>query len=321
MADKPVFKPEWATDDVVLPVAGTDNKKRPEEPTRLTGYDYTQKAPVQEWNWMWNNIYEWVEYFESTTDAIGITDIASQTEAELGSINTALMTPLRTKQYSDQYGIGGSKRLSGNNMDDLVKSGFYYVTSSLNLPSGNTEGHVIVTGTGVDGEVMQRFTSSELNISNDYQNSWRIKNSAGTWSSWYSVNSGEPLSLDPTTTNLQNYLGHSHEIDMDSFFDNSEVADQQLIAGDGYQKLPGGLIIQWGTTTIGDDAGKNITLPLEMPNAGLSVVASSATTTQTPNFGQTLISARFVDNTSIRIAQASVGNYGSFNVNWIAIGY
>ena len=56
MAYKPVFKPEWATDNVVLPVAGTDNKQRPEEAVRLTGYDYTQKPPVQEWNWMWNNI-------------------------------------------------------------------------------------------------------------------------------------------------------------------------------------------------------------------------------------------------------------------------
>lgn len=64
-------------------------------------------------------------------------------------------------------------------MNDLVKSGFYYVTSSLNLPSGTTEGHVVVSGTGVDGEVMQRFTLSEINTEFT-----RIRNAAGTWSAW-----------------------------------------------------------------------------------------------------------------------------------------
>lgn len=321
MADKPIFKPEWATDDVVLTEAGTDNKIRPIEEARLTGYDYKQKPPVQEFNWMFNNIFQWIDYLESTTDAIGITDIASQAEAEAGAINTALMTPLRTKQYSDQYGLGGSKRLTGNNMNDLVKSGFYYVTSALNLPAGNTEGHVVVTGTGTDGEVMQRYTSSSFDPLNIYHNAWRIKTSAGSWTSWKADVSGEPSTITPVTPDSQTSEGHSHEIDMDSFFDNTIVASNQLLAGNGYQKLPGGLIIQWGSNTVGDDSVTTVTLPIPFPTTVLTVVASSGSLTTSPNVGQTLISAAGISNSQIRIAQASVGNYGSFTARWIALGY
>ena len=192
---------------------------------------------------------------------------------QAGSINTALMTPLRVKQYSDQYGVGGSKRLTGNNMNDLVKSGFYYVTSALNLPSGNTEGHVIVTGTGVDGEVMQRFTASEDTPSNQFHNAWRIKNSAGTWTSWRALNSGEPSTLNAVSTTQQDATGHSHEINLDSFFDNTEVAGNQLIAGEGYQKLPGGLILQWGKAAVGDNSVVTVDLPIAFPTTCLNVTA------------------------------------------------
>lgn len=321
MADKPIFKPEWATDDVVLTEAGTDNKIRPIEEARLTGYDYKQKPPVQEFNWMFNNIFQWIDYLESTTDAIGITDIASQAEAEAGAINTALMTPLRTKQYSDQYGLGGSKRLTGNNMDDLVKSGFYYVTSALNLPAGNTEGHVVVTGTGTDGEVMQRYTSSSFDPLNIYHNAWRIKTSAGSWTSWKADVSGQPSTITPVTPDSQTSEGHSHAINMDSFFDNSIVASNQLLAGNGYQKLPGGLIIQWGTATVGDDSAVTVTLPLALPTGGLLVSASYRGINTTPTHGQTLYSATFLSNTQIRIGQATVGDYGSDPVFWFVLGY
>lgn len=324
MADKPVFKPEWATDDVVLPEAGTDNKTRPIEEARRTGYDYKQKAPVQEWNWMFNNIYEWVEYFESTTDAIGITDIASQSEAEAGTINTALMTPLRTKQYSDQYGLGGSKRLASNNMNDLVKSGFYYVTNALNLPSGNTEGHVTVSGTGTSGEVLQEFSAYNEDVTNEYHKSYRMKLASGTWTPWRQEIVGEPLPLSSTGNISSNGInGHSHEIDIDSFFNNDNALDpdNQLFAGDGYQKLPGGLIIQWGTTTVGDDSRRTVTLPLELPTGGLVVMASYGGNAVAPGNGSTLLGAIFLSNTQIRLSQASVNDHGSDVVNWFVLGF
>ena len=319
MADKPVFKPEWATDDAILPEAGTGNKIRPTEELRLTGYDYKQKPTAQELNWILNNTFEWIEYLESITDAVGITDIASQAEAEAGSINTAIMTPLRTKQYSDQFGIGGSKRLTGNNMNDLVKSGFYYVTSALNLPSGNTEGHVIVTGTGVDGEVMQRFTASEDTPSNQFHNAWRIKNSAGTWTSWRALNSGEPSTLNAVSATQQDATGHSHEINLDSFFDNTEVAGNQLIAGEGYQKLPGGLILQWGVlSSVPADGSKSGNFPIPFPTAGLVINA-----TPRENFFNTQTDAgcsAIISSNGTFIIRNGYG-FSARSIQWVAIGF
>lgn len=52
----------------------------------------------------------------------------------------------------------------------------------------------------------------------------------------------------------------------------------QLLAADGYQKLPGGLIIQWGTTSIAATAnvpvGISWTFPVAFPTACLIVTAS-----------------------------------------------
>ena len=95
---RPEFKPEWATDDVILPEAGNENKLRPPQATRLTGWDYKQKPPVNEINWMLNNIYLWIEHLDSLTASQGITEIASQQQAIDGASNSVLMTPLRTLQ-------------------------------------------------------------------------------------------------------------------------------------------------------------------------------------------------------------------------------
>lgn len=54
----------------------------------------------------------------------------------------------------------------------------------------------------------------------------------------------------------------------------------QTIAANGYQKLPGGLILQWGSATgINNSAATNITFPIAFPNACRSVVATHVSPT------------------------------------------
>jgi hypothetical protein len=48
-----------------------------------------------------------------------------------------------------------------------------------------------------------------------------------------------------------------------------------LMAGNGYQTLPGGLILQWGSTT-GEQTYVNVTFPIAFPNACLRVLNSVA---------------------------------------------
>lgn len=63
----PVNYPIWAQLNVTLPVANTQNKVRPVEGLRDTGFDLGQQVTAQEFNWMWNNIFEWIQYFDTET--------------------------------------------------------------------------------------------------------------------------------------------------------------------------------------------------------------------------------------------------------------
>lgn len=102
MATRPDFIPQFASLDVNLPETGNINKLRPPLEIRETGYDFLQKIPAEEFNWLMNNFAEWVQYLDELTRDQGITEIATREQAEQGvSINT-LMTPQRTLQ-SIQY--------------------------------------------------------------------------------------------------------------------------------------------------------------------------------------------------------------------------
>lgn len=90
-------------------------------------------------------------------------------------------------------------------------------------------------------------------------------------------------------------------------------------AANGYQKLPGGLILQWGTTgaiTIGNPgAGNTITFPIAFPSACINVVGSVAgpasVTIGTSNYT--------ASNFALYASSATAG--GAITATWFAIGY
>lgn len=88
------------------------------------------------------------------------------------------------------------------------------------------------------------------------------------------------------------------------------------LAASGYQKLPSGLIIQWGVTaSIGTDASVTVTFPIAFPNACLCAVAQSNLTPG--GTGGAAISTR-----SYTITTMLVGNdLTPASATWIAIGY
>lgn len=53
--------------------------------------------------------------------------------------------------------------------------------------------------------------------------------------------------------------------------DSAMKGANQLLATSGYQKLPGGLIIQWGNVSVTADANLTVVYPLAFPSAVLSV--------------------------------------------------
>lgn len=74
----------------------------------------------------------------------------------------------------------------------------------------------------------------------------------------------------------------------------------------GYQKLPGGLILQWGR----DNTGASVTFPIAFPNECFSVVGSPSTNVEEYTSSITTTGFYFGSNTG-----------GMFVSCWIAIGY
>jgi microcystin-dependent protein len=61
---KPTNKPVIAESDVNLPNTGQPNKSQPVGSLLTVGYDKGQKPAAEEYNWLWDNNKEWIDYFE-----------------------------------------------------------------------------------------------------------------------------------------------------------------------------------------------------------------------------------------------------------------
>ncbi|WP_244744918.1 gp53-like domain-containing protein [Paraburkholderia terricola] len=97
-------------------------------------------------------------------------------------------------------------------------------------------------------------------------------------------------------------------------------AFSQSLANNGYAKLPSGLIVQWGTSTIATQSMQTVTLPVAYPNAFI-LAAGNTGTVITPNAAS--ISLGFQGNgskTSFNVI-AGTASSGSTGISWISIGY
>lgn len=67
---RPTYLPEWAVDDVNLPATGNVNKVRPRTVLRSIGWDQGQIPTAEEFNWLLNNIYQWVSYADENIELL-----------------------------------------------------------------------------------------------------------------------------------------------------------------------------------------------------------------------------------------------------------
>jgi len=109
----------------------------------------------------------------------------------------------------------------------------------------------------------------------------------------------------------------------DKYIDGAKLAAalqgaNQSLATSGYQKLPGGLIIQWGTANI-PATTTTITLPIVYPTAHILVIGSSV-----DNTGGALECVEFLGRTNSQF-QATVinaaGNAVASRLSYVSIGY
>jgi len=104
--------------------------------------------------------------------------------------------------------------------------------------------------------------------------------------------------------------------DTDFSFLNDFTGSNQSLTTDGYQKLPGGLIIQWGTA---DDTDLNVSFPIAFPNTCLNVVMTFKDVTFASQFAAFYISTTNWTTTGFT-KNTALGNIGGKRP-WIAIGY
>lgn len=102
------------------------------------------------------------------------------------------------------------------------------------------------------------------------------------------------------------------------------TGSNQSLGSSGYQKLPGGLIIQWGQASSSISVDTTVTYPIPFPNGVLSLTATvnngAGSTSSFASIGSTVgvatkTSFNFgvrTSNTAARISEA---------VSWLAIGY
>lgn len=93
------------------------------------------------------------------------------------------------------------------------------------------------------------------------------------------------------------------------------------LATNGYQKLPSGLIIQWGSATINGDTSASITYPLAFPNSVLATFATlGASLNGTYEYGIG-ISPQAGSKTTATITVITNQPSVALGCNWLAIGY
>ena len=92
-----------------------------------------------------------------------------------------------------------------------------------------------------------------------------------------------------------------------------------LVAGGGYQKLPGGLIIQWGNGLFTNQTTTTVTLPIAFPNSGFTAVAcKGASITLSGEYG---VGAQIKSNSTMDISNSGGTTGANKGIWWMALGY
>lgn len=109
------------------------------------------------------------------------------------------------------------------------------------------------------------------------------------------------------------------------------VGANQNLSSNGYQKLPGGLILQWGTSQLPNrttyQSGNFINFPIAFPNQVFSITANlmaSSTSNSMLSLG-VLIPWNSVTQSSFEAlidngGDLNGGSMGATSINWFAIG-
>lgn len=232
----------------------------------------------------------------------GMVQLATSAQAREGTRTDRGVHPAGLLSAIRQFGIGGSAPLlPGNTLNysgGTIPPGLYsFNPDTVDKPSGisgSSWGNVLVTRRASTGGETQL-----LMCDSPSRSIYTRSRATGGWSAWSEILHGAL------------FTGANH-----------------LLAGSGYQPLPGGLIFQWGTANNAGPGNKIVDLPIQFPSNFYAVVASAVTTSNEEHgyfcsaSRVNLSSFRYSSNgyidTSGNIVKTAEQN--SPTVDWFAIG-
>lgn len=101
------------------------------------------------------------------------------------------------------------------------------------------------------------------------------------------------------------------------------TGSNQSLMPNGYQKLPGGLILQWGKFVTNATADVSVTFPIAFPSKLLSLVATNYIGDNATRDSNVMLRANGSDQTTVFSASSynTAGAKLAENIYWLAIGY
>lgn len=135
---------------------------------------------------------------------------------------------------------------------------------------------------------------------------------AGTWTPWREIALiNSPAFTGVPTAPTPSIGTRSTAIATMQNFANEFGAS---LAANGYQKLPSGLIIQWGSLSVNTDATGAVVFPVAFPNAFLNAHATAVRPSASNDYG---VSVNSTSTTGLSIVNDGV----TTTVYWMALGY
>lgn len=108
---------------------------------------------------------------------------------------------------------------------------------------------------------------------------------------------------------------------------NNNLSATQSLATNGYQQLPGGMIVQWGTASTTTGNGDVITFPLAFPNHCFNVIVNegngagwAGTPPQPTIFASSTKTKTTFELYAVRIVTGTPAYEGGLTAAWMAIG-
>lgn len=173
------------------------------------------------------------------------------------SLSTTAFVQRALGNRSGIFVVSGARTLSASSIGKLVVlTGTTYTLNLVSL-TGLPDGSAIELMSVASGQITIQCSGSDTINRSNTQTDSSVK-----------MNSGSTLALvkygsDWMATSGSKQLEASYEFAVS-------------LASSGYQRLPSGLIIQWGITSTGTGLNSAVTYPIAFPNGGLSVSTALA---------------------------------------------